>query len=85
MFVITPSFNYSSVWIRRPLDKSELFTAFDIPHYTQVILDLDSLRLVLATLPSSTPVGVFRMLITYVLPKARACVDCGYQVFVGFK
>jgi hypothetical protein len=44
--------------------------------------DLNSWRLVLAALLFSTPVGVLRLLIISVLPKAIMGVDCGFRACV---
>jgi hypothetical protein len=52
--------------------KCSLFTAFKSPHSTQASLDFVYRRLVLATLPLSTPVGVLCLLILSPLPKAKA-------------
>jgi hypothetical protein len=40
--MIAPDVNYPSGSVRRPFNESEMFTAFEIHHSTQVSLDLNS-------------------------------------------
>jgi hypothetical protein len=55
-------------WVRRALQLSELMTAFEIPAATQGTFTPEVITQVCASLPTLTPVGVLRLLLSILFP-----------------
>jgi hypothetical protein len=55
-------------WVRRALQPGELMTAFEIPAGTQTTFAPEVITKVCALLPSLTPVGVLRVLLSILVP-----------------
>jgi hypothetical protein len=55
-------------WVRRALQLGELMTAFEIPAANQVTFAPEVITQVCASLPTLTPVGVLRLLLSIIVP-----------------
>jgi hypothetical protein len=65
-------------WVRQALQTGELMTAFEIPASTQATFAPEVITQVCASLPSLTPVGVLRVLLSILVPlKGRSFMGGG--------
>jgi hypothetical protein len=55
-------------WVRRALQLGELMTVFEIPSATQGTFAPEVITQVCASLPTLTPVGVLRLLLSFLVP-----------------
>jgi hypothetical protein len=68
-------------WVRRALQPGELMTAFEISAATQVTFAPEVITQVCASLPTLTPVGVLRLLLSILVPlKGRIFMWGGFSV-----
>jgi hypothetical protein len=68
-------------WVRRALQPGELMTAFEISAATQATFSPEVITQVCASLPTLTPVGVLRLLLSILAPiKGRSFTGGEFSV-----